>query len=91
MNLKVVLPPVIIVVLGLGAISSVQNTGFREHIESTLTESAQGALSAAGIDAVVAFSGRDADVTAPSDAVALEAAEVVGGVTGVRTAAAYGP
>lgn len=91
MNLKVVLPPVIIVVLGLGAISSVQNTGFREHIESTLTESAQGALSAAGIDAVVAFSGRDADVTAPSDAVALEAADVVGGVTGVRTAAAYGP
>ncbi|WP_020013928.1 OmpA family protein [Promicromonospora sukumoe] len=91
MNMKVVLPPVIIVVLGLGAISGVQNTGFREHIESTLTESAQGALSAAGIDAVVAFSGRDADVTAPSDAVALEAADVVGGVTGVRTAAAYGP
>ncbi|MFE7507594.1 OmpA family protein [Promicromonospora sp. NPDC057488] len=91
MNLKVVLPPVIIVVLGLGAISSVQNTGFREHIESTLTESAQGALSAAGIDADVAFSGRDADVTAPSDAVALEAADVVGGVAGVRAAAAYGP
>ena len=91
MNLKVVLPPVIIVVLGLGAVSSVQNTGFREHIESTLTESAQGALSAAGIDADVAFSGRDADVTAPSDAVALEAADVGGGVTGVRAAAAYGP
>ncbi|MFI8522863.1 OmpA family protein [Promicromonospora sukumoe] len=92
MNLKVVLPPVIIVVLGLGALSSVQNTGFREHIETTLTESAQGALSAAGIEgADVRFAGRDADVTAPSDAEALTAAEVVGGVTGVRTAAAYGP
>ncbi len=92
MNLKVVLPPVIIVVLGLGALSSVQNTGFREHIEATLTESAQGALSAAGIeDADVRFAGRDADVTAASDAEALTAAEVVGGVTGVRTAAAYGP
>lgn len=92
MNLKVVLPPVLIVVLGLGALSSVQNTGFREHIEATLTESAQGALSAAGIEgADVRFAGRDADVTAPSDAEALTAAEVVGGVTGVRTAAAYGP
>ncbi|MFD7025826.1 OmpA family protein [Promicromonospora sukumoe] len=92
MNLKVVLPPVIIVVLGLGALSSVQNTGFREHIEATLTESAQGALSAAGIEgADVRFAGRDADVTAPSDAEALVAADVVGGVTGVRTAAAYGP
>ena len=92
MNLKVVLPPVIIVVLGLGALSSVQNTGFREHIETTLTESAQSALSAAGIEgADVRFAGRDADVTAPSDAEALTAADVVGGVTGVRAAAAYGP
>lgn len=92
MNLKVVLPPVIIVVLGLGALSGVQNTGFREHIEGALTESAQGALSAAGIEgADVRFTGRDADVTAAGDAEALTAAEVVGGVTGVRTAAAYGP
>ncbi|MGW2093853.1 OmpA family protein [Promicromonospora sukumoe] len=92
MNLKVVLPPVIIVVLGLGALSGVQNTGFREHIEGALTESAQGALSAAGIEgADVRFAGRDADVTAASDAEALTAADVVGGVTGVRTAAAYGP
>ncbi|MFD6446981.1 OmpA family protein [Promicromonospora sp. NPDC060204] len=92
MNLKVVLPPVIIVVLGMGALSGVQNTGFREHIESTLTESAQGALSAAGLDGVdVAFAGRDADVTAPTDAEALAAADVVGEVEGVRAAAAYGP
>ncbi|MFI2366424.1 OmpA family protein [Promicromonospora sp. NPDC019610] len=92
MNLKVVLPPVIIVVLGMGALSGVQNTGFREHIESTLTESAQGALSAAGLDGVdVSFAGRDADVTAPTDAEALAAADVVGGVEGVRAAAAYGP
>ncbi|MFJ3408377.1 OmpA family protein [Promicromonospora sp. NPDC090134] len=92
MNLKVVLPPVIIVVLGMGALSGVQNTGFREHIESTLTESAQGALSAAGLDGVdVAFAGRDADVTAPTDAEALAAADVVGEVEGVRASAAYGP
>lgn len=92
MNLKVVLPPVIIVVLGMGALSGVQNTGFREHIESTLTESAQGALSAAGLGGVdVAFAGRDADVTAPTDAEALAAADVVGEVEGVRAAAAYGP
>ncbi|WP_285108563.1 OmpA family protein [Promicromonospora sp. MEB111] len=92
MNLKVVLPPVIIVVLGMGALSGVQNTGFREHIESTLTESAQGALSAAGLDGVdVEFTGRDADVTAPTDAEAVAAADVVGGVEGVRASAAYGP
>ncbi|MFD7308811.1 OmpA family protein [Promicromonospora sp. NPDC059942] len=92
MNLKVVLPPVIIVVLGMGALSGVQNTGFREHIESTLTESAQGALSAAGLGGVdVVFAGRDADVTAPTDAEALAAADVVGEVEGVRAAAAYGP
>ncbi|MEV0895090.1 OmpA family protein [Promicromonospora sp. NPDC050262] len=92
MNLKVVLPPVIIVVLGMGALSGVQNTGFREHIESTLTESAQGALSAAGLDGVdVEFTGRDADVTAPTDVEAVAAADVVGGVEGVRASAAYGP
>lgn len=92
MSLRTVLPPVIVVILGLGALSGVQNTGFREQIEATLTESAQEALSAAGITGVeVALTGRDAEVTAPTAADALTAAEVVGDVTGIRTAAAYGP
>jgi outer membrane protein OmpA-like peptidoglycan-associated protein len=92
MNLRTVLPPVIVAVLGLGALSSVQDTGFREQIESKLTESAQGALSTAGLDGVeVELTGRDADVTAPTDAAALAAADVVGGVEGIRVAVAYGP
>ncbi|WP_129784572.1 OmpA family protein [Promicromonospora panici] len=92
MNLRTVLPPVIVAVLGLGALSGVQGTGFREQIESKLTESAQGALSAAGLDGVeVELTGRDADVTASTDAEALTAADVVAGVEGVRTAVAYGP
>lgn len=92
MNLRTVLPPVIVVVLGLGVLSGVQDTGFREQIESKLTESAQGALSAAGLDGVeVELTGRDADVTAPTDADALAAADVVSDVEGIRTAVAYGP
>ncbi|WP_454858772.1 OmpA family protein [Promicromonospora soli] len=92
MNLRTVLPPVIVAVLGIGALSGVQDTGFREQIESKLTENAQGALSAAGLDGVeVELTGRDADVTAPTDAAALAAADVVGGVEGIRVAVAYGP
>ncbi|PUB27162.1 outer membrane protein OmpA-like peptidoglycan-associated protein [Promicromonospora sp. AC04] len=92
MSLRAVLLPVIALILGLGVLAGVQNTGFREQVESTLTERAQGALSAAGLDDVdVELTGRDADVTAPTDTDALAAAEVVGGLPGVRTAAAYGP
>lgn len=92
MNLRTVLPPVIVAVVGLGVLNGVQDTGFREQIESKLTESAQGALSAAGLDDVeVELTGRDADVTAPTDVEALTAADVVAGVEGVRTAVAYGP
>jgi outer membrane protein OmpA-like peptidoglycan-associated protein len=92
MKLRTVLPPVIVAVLGLGVLTGVQNTGFREQIESSLTERAQGALSAAGLDAAeVEITGRDADVTAPTDADALAAADVVGDVEGIRTAVAYGP
>ena len=92
MNLRTVLPPVVVAVLGLGVLSGIQDTGFRERIEADLTERAQGALSAAGLDDVrVEVTGRDADVTAPTDYEALTAAEVVNGVEGVRTAVAYGP
>jgi outer membrane protein OmpA-like peptidoglycan-associated protein len=92
MNLRTVLPPVIVAILGLGVLTSVQDTGFREQIETKLTESAQGALSAAGLDAVeVEVTGRDAAVTAPTDADALLAAHVLGDVDGIRTAVAYGP
>lgn len=92
MRLRTVLPPVIVAVLGLGALSGIQDTGFREQIESELTERAQGALSAAGFDDVqVELTGRDADVTAPTDYEALTAAEVVNEVEGIRTAVAYGP
>lgn len=92
MKLRTVLPPVIVAVLGLGVLSGVQDTGFRERIEADLTERAQGALSAAGLDEVeVELTGRDADVTAPTDVEALTAADVVAGVEGVRTAVAYGP
>lgn len=92
MNLKTVLPPVIVAVIGLGALSGVQDTGFRERIESDLTERAQGALSAVGLDGVdVEVTGRDADVTARSDADALAAADVVRAVEGIRVAEAYGP
>jgi outer membrane protein OmpA-like peptidoglycan-associated protein len=92
MNLRTVLPPVIVAILGLGVLTSVQDTGFREQIESKLTERAQGALSAAGLAEVeVELTGRDADVTAPTDEDALTAADVVGDVDGIRTAVAYGP
>ncbi|MEU4385188.1 OmpA family protein [Promicromonospora sp. NPDC023805] len=92
MNLRSVLPPVIVAVLGLGALSSVQDTGFREGIEADLTERAQSALAAADLRGVdVEVTGRDADVTASSDYDAITAAEVVNGVAGVRTAVAYGP
>jgi outer membrane protein OmpA-like peptidoglycan-associated protein len=92
MNLRSVLPPVIVAVLGLGALSSVQDTGFREGIEADLTERAQSALAAADLDGVdVEVTGRDADVTAATDIDALLATEVVSDVEGVRTAAAFGP
>ncbi|WP_423463510.1 OmpA family protein [Promicromonospora sp. MS192] len=92
MNLRTVLPPVVVVVLGFGALSGVQNTGFREQIEATLTESAEEALAGAGrSDVAVELTGRDAEVTAATAVDALVAAEIVGDVTGVRTAAAYGP
>ncbi len=92
MNLKAVLLPVIVLILGLGVLAGVQNTGFREQVEATLTERAQGALSAAGLEDVdIELTGRDASVTAPTDTDALAAAEVVGDLSGVRTAAAYGP
>ncbi|GAB2472430.1 hypothetical protein GCM10027063_11590 [Promicromonospora xylanilytica] len=86
------LPPVIVAVLGLGALSGVQDTGFRERIESDLTERAQGALSAARLyGADVTVTGRDADVTAPTAIEAIEAAAVVSDVEGMRTAEAFGP
>lgn len=92
MNLRTALLPVIVAVLGLGALSAVQDTGFREQIESDLTERAQGALSAARLYEVdVEITGRDADVTAPTAAEAVAAADVVSGVDGIRVAAAYGP
>ena len=92
MRLRTVLPPVIAAVLGLGVLSGLQDTGFREGIEADLTERAQGALSAAGLGGVqVEVTGRDADVTAPTDVDALTAAEVVSGVEGMRIAVAYGP
>lgn len=92
MNLRSVLPPVIVAVLGLGALSGVQDTGFREGIEADLTERAESALAAAGLDGVdVELAGRDADVTAATDIDALLATEVVSDVEGVRTAAAFGP
>jgi outer membrane protein OmpA-like peptidoglycan-associated protein len=92
MNLRSVLPPVIVAVLGLGALSSVQDTGFREGIEADLTERAESALAAADLHgADVEVTGRDADVTATTDYDAITAAEVVSDVEGVRTAAAFGP
>lgn len=87
-----VLVPLLALVLGLGALSGVQDTAFREHVEDTLTESSQRALAAAGLAGVdVELTGRDAAVTAPSDADALAGAQVVRDVTGVRTAEAFGP
>lgn len=92
MNLRSVLPPVIVAVLGLGALSGVQDTGFREGIEADLTERAESALAAADLDGVdVEVTGRDADVTASTDADALLATAVVSDVEGVRTAVAFGP
>lgn len=92
MSLRSVLPPVIVAVLGLGVLSAVQDTGFREGIEADLTERAQSALAAADLRGVdVEITGRDADVTASSDDDAITAAEVVNDVEGVRTAVAYGP
>lgn len=92
MNLRSVLPPVIVAVLGLGALSGVQDTGFREGIEADLTERAESALAAADLDGVdVEITGRDADVTAATDYDAITAAAVVSDVEGVRTAAAFGP
>ncbi|MDR7384612.1 OmpA family protein [Promicromonospora iranensis] len=92
MNLRSALPPVIVAVLGLGALSGVQDTGFRERIEADLTERALSALAEAGLDEVdVEITGRDADVTAPTDTDALIASDVVSGVTGVRVATAFGP
>lgn len=92
MNLKVALPPVLVAVLGLGALAGVQATGFREQVEAKLTGSAQEALDAAGLDEVdVELRGRDAAVTAPIDADALVAAGLVGDLDGIRVAAAYGP
>lgn len=87
-----VLVPLLALVLGLGALSGVQDTAFREHVEDTLTESSQRALAAAGLAGVdVELTGRDAAVTASSDADALAGAQVVRDVTGVRTAEAFGP
>jgi outer membrane protein OmpA-like peptidoglycan-associated protein len=61
------------------------------QIETTLTERAQAALSAAGISgATVRFDGRDATITGLTDTAAERAAKVVAGATGVRVAVVGG-
>ena len=61
------------------------------QIEGTLTERAQAALSAAGVNgAGVRFDGRDATITGLTGAAAERAAQVVAGATGVRVAAVGG-
>lgn len=88
---RIVLPAVVGVVL-LGGLTAVQDTVFRERIEDKLTDSAAAALFEAGLDDVdVTFTGRDGEVTAATEAAAVEAGALVADVEGVRVVRAFGP
>ena len=74
MRLRRIVLPVIVGVVLLGGLTAVQDTVFRERIEDKLTDNAAAALSEAGIDDVeVSFTGRDGEVTAKTEAAAVEA------------------
>jgi outer membrane protein OmpA-like peptidoglycan-associated protein len=92
MRLRRIVLPVIVGVVLLGGLTAVQDTVFRERIEDKLTDNAAAALSAAGLDDVeVTFTGRDGEVTAKTEAAAVEAGALVEDVSGVRVVQAFGP
>ena len=92
MRLRRIVLPVIVGVVLLGGLTAVQDTVFRERIEDKLTDKAAAALSEAGLDDVeVAFTGRDGEVTAKTEAAAVEAGALVADVSGVRVVQAFGP
>lgn len=92
MRLRRIVVAAIVGVVLLGGLTAVQDTVFRERIEDKLTDEAAAALSEAGLDDLeVAFTGRDGEVTAKTEAAAVEAGALVEDVTGVRVVQAFGP
>lgn len=92
MRLRRIALPVIVGAVLLGGLTAVQDTVFRERIEDKLTDEAAAALSEAGLDDVeVSFTGRDGEVTATTEAAAVEAGGLVEDVSGVRVVQAFGP
>lgn len=87
-----VIVPIVVTVVGLGALTGLQDTYFRAGmVEDSLTVASQVALADAGLDDVeVSFAGRDATLVASSEHDAQRAAEVVEAVRGVRVATATG-
>lgn len=87
-----VIAPIVVTVVGLGALTGLQDTYFRAGmVEDSLTVASQVALADAGLDDVeVSFAGRDATLVASSERDAERAAEVVEAVRGVRVATATG-
>ncbi|MCF4121548.1 OmpA family protein [Antribacter sp. KLBMP9083] len=87
-----VIAPIVVTVVGLGALTGLQDTYFRAGmVEDSLTAASQVALADAGLDDVeVSFAGRDATLVASSERDAERAAEVVEAVRGVRVATATG-
>lgn len=87
-----VITPIVVTVVGLGALTGLQDTYFRAGmVEDSLTVASQVALADAGLDDVeVSFAGRDATLVASSERDAERAAEVVEAVRGVRVATATG-
>lgn len=91
-SLKPFVGPIVVGAVALVGLASCQSSGFREAVESRLTESSDVALADAGIDgADVSFTGRDATVEAGTAAVASAAGAVVEDVDGVRAVEALGP
>jgi outer membrane protein OmpA-like peptidoglycan-associated protein len=91
MRLRRIVLPAIVGAALLGGLTAVQDTVFRERIEDKLTDEAAAALSEAGLDDVdVTFTGRDGEVTAATEAAAVEAGALVAEVEGVRVVQAFG-
>src|SRR5690242_11375288 len=89
---KGLLVPVVVGVVGLGAISVGQDVPSRHGIEGDLRERSMHALQDAGINgAQVKFVGRDGTVTVASEQDRDRALSIVRGVNGVRVARVEAP
>ncbi|MEU0553850.1 OmpA family protein [Dactylosporangium sp. NPDC006015] len=83
--------PIVVGVVGLAALAAGMEVPFRHHVENVLTDHTKVALSNAGIDAQVSFTGRDGTVRVGSADEKQQAEDVSRAVEGVRVVTVIAP